>query len=87
MGEGKVKIKDISLFVRKVKVHPSIQLGHLKALEQSTAKYPIRRIETKVFSIPKGNMTVNQDNLFLGQLPKRLVIGLVEKFSFQWRQS
>ena len=82
MGAGKVEISDISLFVRKVKVHSSIQLGHINALNKTSAKYPIRRVETKVFSIPKGNLSANQENLFLGQLPKRVVIGLVENTAF-----
>ena len=82
MGNGKVVIRDMSLFVRKVKVHPSLQLGHIKALDRSTAKYPVKRVETKVFSIPKGNMSANQENLFLGQLPKRVVIGLVNNTAF-----
>ena len=82
MGTGKVVIKDMSLFVRKVKVHPSVQLGHIKALDRATAKYPVKRVETKVFSIPKNNMSANQENLFLGQLPNRIVIGLVENSAF-----
>ena len=82
MGEGKVKIKDVCLLVRKVKLHPSVQLGHLKALERATAKYPIRRVETKVFSGPQGHMSVSQENVFLGQLPKRIVLGLVKNSTF-----
>ena len=78
----KTKIIEASLFVRKVKLSPSIQLAHIKALEKGTAKYPIRRVETKVFSVPKGNLTGNQENLFLGQLPKRLVVGMVENAAF-----
>ena len=35
-----------------------------------------------MFSIPKGNLSANQENLFLGQLPKRIVIGLVENVAF-----
>ena len=82
MGDGHVKIEDVSLFVRKVKVDPSVQLDHIKGLERMTAKYPVCRVETKVFSIPKGNRMANQENLFLGQLPKRLVIGMVENKAF-----
>ena len=82
IGDAKVVIKDMTLFVRKVKVHPSIQLGHINALAKTNAKYPVKRVETKVFSISKGNMSANQENLFLGQLPKRLVIGLVKNSAF-----
>ena len=82
MGNGRVVIQDMSLFVRKVRVHPSVQLGHIKALDKTTAKYPVKRVETKVFSIPKHNMSANQENLFLGQLPNRIVLGLVENTAF-----
>ena len=67
MGDGHVKIEDVSLFVRKVKVDSSVQLDHIKDLEQMTAKYPVSWVETKVFSVPKGNRMANQENLFLGQ--------------------
>ena len=82
MGDHHVKIEDVSLFVRKVKVDPSVQLDHIKGLERMTAKYPVCRVETKVFSIPKGNRMANQENLFLGQLPKRLVIGMIDNKAF-----
>lgn len=74
----KIKIKDIGLYVRKVKVNAPIRLAHAKALEKISCKYPIRRVEVKVDTIPTGNMNYLQDNLFLGQLPKRLVIGCVD---------
>ena len=43
-----------------------------------SCKYPIRRIEVKVDTVPRGNTNYAQDNMFLGQLPKRLVIGCVD---------
>ena len=82
MGDGRVKIEEVAFFVRKVKVDASVQLEHIRGMERMTAKYPISRVETKVFSIPKGNMMANQENLFLGQLPKRIVIGMVENQAF-----
>ena len=84
MGEGefKVRVKEASLFVRKAKLSPAVQMAHIKALERGTAKYPIRRVETKVFSVPKGNLSANQENLFLGQLPKRIVIGMVDNAAY-----
>ena len=60
------------LYVRKVKVAPAISLGHAAALKQATAKYPIRRIECKVLSIPGGFPTFTPDNILLGQIPKRI---------------
>lgn len=73
----KVKIHRAVLYVRKVEVEPSVHLSHLKALEKKTAKYPIRRVQTKVFSVASGTSVVNRENLFLGSLPRRLVLGCV----------
>ena len=74
----KIKIRDVTLFVRKVQLSPAIRLGHVKALEKTSSKYPIRRVEVKVDTVPRGNTNYVQDNMFLGQMPKRLVIGCVE---------
>ena len=56
----------------------SITLGHAAALKQTTAKYPIRRVDCKVLSIPGGFSSFTSDNLFLGHIPKRLVLVLVD---------
>ena len=78
----KFSITQASLFVRKVHLSSTAQLGHIRALENGTAKYPVRRVETKVFAIPRGNRMTNQENVFLGQLPKRIVIGCVGNDAF-----
>ena len=74
----KIKIKDLALFVRNVELSPAVRMGHVKALEMTSCKYSIRRIEVKVDTVPRDNMNYVQDNMFLGQLPKRLVIGCVD---------
>jgi hypothetical protein len=74
----KIKIKDLALFVRNVQLSPAVRMGHVKAFEKTSCKYPIRRVEVKVDTVPRGNMNYVQDNMFLGQLPKRLVIGYVD---------
>jgi len=38
MGNGKVVITHASLFVRKVKIMPSVFFAHAKTMEQGTAK-------------------------------------------------
>ena len=55
-----------------------ITLGHAAALKQSTAKYPSRRVECKVLSIPVGFSSFTPDNLFLGRIPMRLVCVMVD---------
>ena len=86
-GAGfKSVITHASMFVRKVRLNPAVSLGHAKALERTTAKYPLKRVVVKTFSVPTGNVGVVQDNLFLSQTPNRLIIGLVDSAAFN-RQS
>jgi hypothetical protein len=68
----KIKIKEMALYVRKVQLSSAVRMGHVKALEKTSCKYPVRRVEVKVDTVPTGNMNYVQDNMFLGQLPKRL---------------
>lgn len=81
----KVVIQNASVFVRKVKVSPGVMLGHVKALEKGTAKYPLKRNLCKMVSIPQGNLSFTQDHVFLGQLPSRIVIGCVTNDAFNGR--
>ena len=78
----KIKIHDCKLYVRKLKLNPSVFIGHAKALEVSNARYPIKRVICKTFTIPTGNLDYSQENLFTGQLPCRLVMGCVDNDAF-----
>ena len=78
----KISWKDVALFCRKVKPNPAVQLAHTKALFHGTAKYPLRRVEVKTFTVPQGNCSISKENLFLGQLPTRLVFGVVDKGAY-----
>lgn len=78
----KVTITEAILYVRKVKVASSITLGHAAALRHTTAKYPLRRVDCKVLTIPRGFSSFNPDNIFLGRIPKRIVFGLVDTEAF-----
>jgi hypothetical protein len=78
----KVKILECKLYVKKVKLSPSVFLAHAKALERGNVKFPIRRAICKTFTIPRGNLDATQESLFSGQLPTRIVIGCVDNDSF-----
>jgi hypothetical protein len=78
----KVRILECKLYVRKVKLSPSVFLAHAKALERGNVKFPIRRAICKTFTIPRGNLDASQESLFSGQLPTRLVIGCVDNDAF-----
>ena len=42
------------LLVRKAQINPSVMLGHAMALENATAKYPIKRVVVKQHTIGQG---------------------------------
>ena len=55
----------LALFVRNVQLSPAVRMGHVKAFEKTSCKYPTRRVEVKVDTVPRGNMNYVQDNMFL----------------------
>ena len=85
----KVKILKAIFFMRKVCLGPKVFLAHAKALEIGNAKYPLRSIECKTFSIEciiffisAGSWSANHENIFLGQLPTKLLISSVDNDAF-----
>ena len=83
----KVQIVDAVLFARKAALSPTVQMAHMKALEKGTAKYPIRPVDCKVYSIPQGAMSHTHDNLFLGTLPKGLVLWCIDNDAYNGEYS
>ncbi len=58
------------------------ETGACPGLLSTTAKYPIDRVCLKNFSIPAGSRVSNQENLFLGTLPKSIVLAMVDNDVF-----
>ena len=78
----KVQIVDAILFARKAVLSPTVQMAHIKALENGTAKYPLRPVDCKVYTIPQGATSHTYENLFLGTLPKRLIVWCVDNNAY-----
>ena len=81
-ADFKVKLVEVYLKVRKVKVSPSVYLAHEVALKKGPAYYPIHRVECKSFIIPAGNPSLQKDNVFSGFVPRSFIFGLVESAAF-----
>ena len=79
---AKVKLTDVILKVRKVRVSPTVSMGHELALKKMAAIYPIRRVECKTFVMPANMPSVRKDNIFTGNIPKTFVFGLVDARGF-----
>ena len=78
VNEYAITIVNASLFVKKAAIAPAVQKAHILALERTTVKYPLRPVECKVYSIPTGALSHTHENLFLGALPKRLVLCCID---------
>lgn len=73
-----VYVEKAILFLRKVKLAPSIMDSHIISLQSQNALYPIRRVVVKMHLIPNNIESYLIDNVFTGKMPRRVVIGLVE---------
>ncbi|TKS65887.1 hypothetical protein D9C73_028356 [Collichthys lucidus] len=82
----RLRILGASLFVKKVTVSPAIRLGHAAALLRGNALYPLSRVNVKTYSIPANSRICNQENLFLGAMPKYVVLGMVHHEAFTGRR-
>lgn len=80
-NEYKVQFLDASLRIRKIKLNPSILIEHSRILEKCSAKYPITRVDVKTTTLAAGLRSYTVDNLINGQLPKRIILGLVDNKS------
>ncbi|XP_064635795.1 uncharacterized protein F54H12.2-like [Lineus longissimus] len=78
VGTEVTKIKKAVLLVQQVKPNPAVLTAHAKALNTSNAKYPIRRVEVKTFSVNAGTQTVTRDNVYLGQVPRRVIVFMTD---------
>ena len=79
---GKVNILSMLMWVRKVRPTATVLNTINQRLNTETAKYPLRRVEVKTFTIARGTLSKIEDHLFQGQMPKRIVIGLVDNAAF-----
>lgn len=76
------QIKSARFEIAKATLSPALILEHAKMLQKTPARYPVRRSEIKTFSVSLGNMQVVKESLFAGQIPRRLVVGIVAASAF-----
>ena len=85
-----VHIDEAVLEVHKVKVASSEQIRLEKVLASpGGAKYPVTHVVTHHFTIARGTSTADLDALFIGQIPGKVVLGMVtdEAFAGSWKHN
>lgn len=74
-GDVKLMINEAKLFVRRVKVEPSVLMGHQLGLNTRNAIYPIRKTELVAYSLATGTSAFYKDQIFGDmRLPKFVLI-------------
>ena len=82
-GNGyKIDLEKAFMLMRKVKPSSGVQLGHTAAMMKMPATFPVTYKETKVIAMSKDVNTFVKYNILLGQLPKRVVIAMVDGEAF-----
>lgn len=74
----KVKITEAALKVASVKIKPDVIVGQNDVIKKSSALYPYSRSVIKTYAVPQGQFSFIADDMFQGDVPQQLVVGVVE---------
>ena len=71
----KIILNDVKLFIRRVKVDPSVLIGHQLGLNSQNARYPIRKTQFVSYTIARGSLSFYKEQIFGdNRLPKFILI-------------
>jgi len=73
----KFEIKDVVLNACTAEISPAILVGHAEALKIAPAVYPYFQSDVKSYEISQGVFQKSVDNIFNGEVPSEVIIGLV----------
>lgn len=78
-GDFELKIVDAVLMVQKVSLIPGLRQSYIQMLEEGNPiPYFLNTLNVNFYTIEAGSSQFMRDNLFLGRVPERVVIGMVE---------
>lgn len=84
LGDIKLKWVDAVLMVQKIQTVAGVQKTYIDMLRDGhPIPYFLKTPYVKYFTIEEGASQYMRDNVFLGKLPRRIVIGLVETAAYQ----
>lgn len=74
---GHTEIQSATLHLKAVRPSPTIKLAHQTVLQKSNAKYHLKDVSFHALSIPKGSSNMTFTDVFVGQIPRRVVVAMV----------
>lgn len=80
--EYKIHILDASFKLCIKRPNPALTMAHVKMLEKAPAVYPYLFNNLKIASIAKGEFSLTLDDVFQGEVPSTLILGMVSSSAF-----
>ena len=82
-GNPRIQIMRAKLYVRRVRVSPSVIKGHEIGLNKKNAIYPYTRSQVVTYTVATGSHSHFRDNIFSSPLlPKFVVVAMVRSSAF-----
>ena len=78
----KIIIVDAILYVKKIELTPSVFNAINTVLNDKNVQYAITRTTPKVFTVPRRQQSQHIDNAFLGEIPKRIAVCMMDNDSY-----
>jgi hypothetical protein len=78
----RIVIEEIALFMCKVTVSTDILTAHARLLGSRRATYPLNRVWLRSYNLITGSQDALLTNVFLGGLPRRIIIGMIRSDAF-----
>ena len=76
------EFKKCVLYARRMQVMDTVISGHNKGLDRFNAKYHMNHVDITTFTVTKGIKSYIKDGLFASQVPKMVVLGMLEHDAF-----
>ena len=82
-GDFELQITDAVLMIQKVTVIQSIKESYIKLMEEGhPLHYTLETPTMNYYSLETGSSQFMRDDLFLGKIPKRIIVGMVETAAY-----
>jgi hypothetical protein len=78
----KISLEKCSLFVRRITPTPTLLLEHSELASKMNMVYPVERLFPRFFTLTQGTREFDLNNISQGQLPSRVIVGLVRSSAF-----
>lgn len=82
--EYKIELKNLGIRMRKIQLPSALSTSIEASLAAGNrARYPLIRSEIKTYAIPMNTLSQRWSNIFLGQMPNTVCVGLVQEDAYQ----